>query len=347
MTHRERALAAMNRKQSDFPAVQYYYSECGVYEHGEKMNDFLAQYPGDFEKFSRAEFTNPPETAFDENGKYYEKKPDAWGTVWEYLMVGRIGHAIEFPIKDEDGFETYKFPDLSPIITDAHVFEEEKNKVLKEKETHVAWRSDWCFNFLERLIALRGFENAMCDIYENSHQLNLFLDRLADYYIQAVYKFIEMGVDCIFFGDDYGTQQNLMISEEVFRKTIMPRLDRLMEPIRNAGIHIHFHSCGKVDELFNCFEELGVNSIWPQLPLYDMEELAKKCKQHKFALKIHTDRAVTMTHGTPEDVRKLVQKEIEIFKPQENGGWFYIEIDSGVPFENVEALVTEIYKYRV
>jgi hypothetical protein len=92
--------------------------------------------------------------------------------------------------------------------------------------------------------------------------------------------------------------------------------------------------------------EIGVTSAWLQLPAYDMKKLAERSRELGLALAIHTDRARTMTYGTPADVRELVLRENELFKLHDGGGWFYIEADNGFPFVNIEALVNTIKEIR-
>jgi hypothetical protein len=52
---------------------------------------------------------------------------------------------------------------------------------------------------------------------------------------------------------------------------------------------------------------------------------------------------MTMTHGTPDDVRELILQINEVFKPRDGGSWFFIETDNGFPFENIKALVETVY----
>lgn len=125
-----------------------------------------------------------------------------------------------------------------------------------------------------------------------------------------------------------------------------PRLAKLMEPIKSAGKKVLFHSCGLVGDILGDLKEIGADSIWPQLPLYDMRELAARCREIGLAVAIHIDRAFTMTHGSPEDVKKAVETAFEVFRPDLGGSWFYIEVDNGFPFENIEALVKSVAKYR-
>jgi len=345
MDSRQRVKHILERKPVDIPAVQYYYTDVGVYEHGEKLNDLFAEYPGDFGPFTRIEPPVLDKNKFEPDGRYYEVKTDAWGTVWEHRIFGRMGHAIGFPIADRHGYKTFAFPPLPDYCADGAAFAIERERVLELKKGYMVFRGEG-YAFLDRLIALRGFENALADLIEDGPEVNMFLDDLAEYFLLSVRKLLDMGADCISFGDDYGSQNDCLLSPRLFKQMIYPRLARLTEPIREAGRYIYFHSCGQITKLFPFFQELGVNAVWPQLPLYDMDSLAAECRARGFALAIHTDRAVTMTSGTPDAVRALVRKESGAFKPREGGGWFYIEVDHGFPYENIVALVEEIYAMR-
>lgn len=86
-----------------------------------------------------------------------------------------------------------------------------------------------------------------------------------------------------------------------------------------SGWTVLFHTCGRIRPLFEDLAEPGVDAIGPQLNLYDLDELAAFSRAHRIALAPHPDRG---------------------------GSWFYVEIDAGFPFENVEALSTSIAQVR-
>jgi hypothetical protein len=77
-----------------------------------------------------------------------------------------------------------------------------------------------------------------------------------------------------------------------------------------------------------------------------MEKLAGRCRDLRLAVAVHTDRAKTMTYGSPGEVRDLVLREYETFKLYNGGGWFYIEADNGFPWANLESLVQTIKEIR-
>lgn len=344
MNSRERVLAAFDFKPVDKVAVQYLYTPVGFYEHGEKLNELYMSHIGDFSPFTRREIPVLPPEAFDKNGNYYETKRDEWGTLWEYRIFGIAGIEKEYPLDDWAKLTDYKFPSLPKFVTDPIEFEKTKAQV-KSHQTEYFYRYS-CISLFEKTIALRPFEDVLCDLYMDDPNMIDFLDRLTDYYEKIIDALIKMGVDCINFGDDFGTQENLIFSLDIFRAHFKPRYERLMKPIRDAGIKISFHSCGQIKDLFPEFADLGVNGVWPQITVYDMQDLADTLRDMKMALAIHTDRSYTMTYGTPDDVKAMVKKEFEIFRPDKGGSWFYVETDNGMPFENVKTLVESIWEYR-
>ena len=344
MNSRERMLAACHFRAPDKVPVEYYCAPVGFYEHGEKLNDLYEAHPGDFAPYVRQPIPVLGPECFDENGRYHEIRTDAWGTAWEYRIFGIAGIEYRYPLDDWGKLSDYRFPGQPAWVTDRDAFKRMKAAV-KQHQQQYFYRGGG-FSLFERLIALRPFEDVLCDLLTDDPHLIDLLDRLVDYYEPQIAALVEMGVDAIHFGDDFGTQEDLIFSPGLFRTHFKPRYDRLMKPIRDAGVLIEFHSCGKVGKLFPEFEDLGVNSIWPQLPAYDMQWLADTLRDMRIAIAIHTDRGGTMTYGTPDDVRALVRKEYEIFRPDRGGSWFYIEPDNGMPFENIKALIEQVYEYR-
>jgi len=318
-------------------AVQYLYGPVGFYEHGEALNDLYEQYPGDFGPFARQKIPAPPAEAFGADGRYYERITDEWGATMEYRVYGIMGHAVDFPVQTMEDARQYKFPPQPDDLSRPAAY---RDKVSRMKQDYFVLAGGG--GLLERMWAIRGFENLMVDLVDEKPEINALMDRLADYFRAQVVAAADAGADGISFGDDYGTQNGLLLSPETFRRVVKPRLAHMMEPAVKKGLHIHFHSCGLVSDLFEDFRDLGIQSLWPQLPLYDMRELKRALDYYGFSLAIHTDRAVTMTSGTAEDVRETVLLENEIFKPKDGGAWFHIEADTGFPLENLRTLVETV-----
>lgn len=343
MNGRERVKAAMHYRPVDKAPLQYYYCPVGYYEHGEKLNDLYASLPGDFEPFRRMPVTGPLPEEMDENGRYHGFYTDEWSVVWEKRIFGVTGIPCRRPLEDTDNLPAYRPPQTPKL----------QGEALEQARAKVAQRQAEGYYVLgggggiyERLISLCGDENALCGMLLDEPDTHAIADMIMQHARGAVQCAVDSGADGVAMGDDYGAEHSLLMSPALWRSFIRPRLAYIMEPARKAGLDIHFHSCGYIWDILPDLRELGVTSIWPQLPAYNMESLAKRCRELELAVAIHTDRANTMTHGTPAQVRDLVKKEYDTFRMGDGGSWFYVEADNGFPYENIEALVTTIAQWR-
>jgi len=341
LSRRERVHRAMHYMPVDKVPVRYYYAPVGYYEHGEKLNDLFASLPGDFEPFRRVPIPQPAKSDFDEQGRYYVEQTDEWGVTREFRIFGIQGIPSKYRLNTPEDLLQYQTP--APPSCEGEDYEAYAHSI-RERIANDYYVTEGCGNFYERMIALYGDENVLCDMLTDEPELHVLADKIMAYNEQFVKRAIKAGADGISFGDDYGTERNLLMSPQCWRRFIKPRLQKLFQPAVAAGKDIHFHSCGQIMPILEDLREIGVTSIWPQLPAYNMKELAQHCRNLGLAVEIHTDRAKTMTYGTPEDVRELVKREYDTFQMSEGGAWFYVEADNGFPFENIEALV-ETIKY--
>lgn len=343
MLPRERVYDAICFQKPDKVPLEICYSPRGLYEHGQKLIDLYHKHIGDFSGYNTQEIPVVAPYNIDQKGSYHEVSEDAWGTTWEYRIFCMMGHPLKWPLQDIEGMlDSYVLPPQA--VPGGAELDDYRKDVQKHKEKYFFKSSS--FSLLEKMIALRRFEDVLMDIAMDTDEINKLADMIADYNAEDIRRLIYAGVDSIQFGDDYGIQQSLIMSPDLWRSFIKPRLKKLITPIKEAGIKVAFHSCGYIRELLPDFKELGVDSIWPQLPVYDVEELAACCRELKLAVAIHTDRGNVMTHGTPEDVRRAVKREADIFRPWEGGSWFYVEVDNDFPFDNIKALFDAISAYR-
>jgi len=148
------------------------------------------------------------------------------------------------------------------------------------------------------------------------------------------------------FGDDFGTQLAPIFAPAVWRRFFKPRYAAVFEPVRKAGLPILFHSCGQVLPLLEDLRELGVTAIWPQLPLYDLNDLARRCRALHLAVQLHPDRGDLMQHGTAQQVREYLQRLISTFDSAHGGSWLYLEVDPGFKWKTVDALFAFAHELR-
>ena len=343
MTRRERVHNAMHFRPVDKAPVRYYYCPVGYYEHGDKLNDLYATLPGDFEPFCRMPVVGPAKEDYDADGRYHAFRTDEWGVTWEYRIFGIAGIPKSHPIHTPEEAEDYRTP--PHVLCQGAEFDAFAGEIarLKAQDYPVMLNGGKLY---EQMIALYGDENVLCDIALEEAGIGKLADRIIEYNEALILRAVKAGADAISFGDDYGSERSLLMSPDTWRRFFKPRLKRMFRAAVDRGLDIHFHSCGQVWDILPDLKDIGVTSIWPQLPAYDMETLAARCRELKLAVEIHTDRANTMTYGTPQQVRDLVRREFDTLRMMEGGSWFYIEADNGFPFANLEALVRAIAEYR-
>ncbi|MEG0896718.1 MAG: uroporphyrinogen decarboxylase family protein [Ruthenibacterium sp.] len=342
MTSRERVIAALDFKPVDKAPLEYHPCSRGFFEHGEPFRRLLKELPGDFEDFSDGEIPVMPKDAIDENGSYHALETDAWGVEWESRIFAMLGHPKHQPLADWSALASFHCPPHS--LADPRVFANYKAHVEKMKETQFV-KAGWV-GFFEKMHALRPFEDVLMDVYEDETEINYLADMLVDYQIEEMQYLIDAGVDAIQFGDDFGTNDTMLLSPEVWRSFFKPRYRRLVQKAKENGKKVFFHSCGYVMPIFADLKEIGVDAVWPQQTAYNLHDLAAYLKKLGLACALHIDRAEIMTHGTPQDVVCATRKTAQAFDIMNGGAFFYVETDNGFPFKNIEALLHTIAEYR-
>jgi hypothetical protein len=335
MLPRERVEAALAFRTPDSIPLQVHPSPAGLHEHGKKLLDLLLECGSDFGDHRLTTLPKPPGPAdFDPDGRYHAIRTDDWGTTWEHRIFGIWGHPIAWPLNDLSALDSWHAPVPPPSAGPA--WEEARSAA----DIH---RTTWYLvgdagSLLETLRWVRRFEDVLMDLQDNSPEINRIADIIACYDAELVRHALSLKTDAVLLADDLGTQNALMISPESFRSFFKPRYRKLFDPVLAAGRRVFFHSCGMTLPVLEDLRDVGVTALWPQLPLYDPKDLARRCRDLGIAVQLHPDRGDLMQRGSPRRIRDYVRRLLDDFDTAHGGSWLYIEIDPGFPWENVEAL---------
>ena len=334
MLPRERVLAAVEYRRPGVVPIQIHASPAGLFEHGAKLLELMRACPNDFGDLSGLELPNPPPEEFDPDGSYHRIVTDAWGVTWEHRIFGIWGHPSNEPLADLGRLDSYRPPPPPPLAGPG--LDNARRRVAEHRRTHFHIGGAGCI--WEQLHFLRPYEDCLIDIMLDTPEINRIADMITDYAEGCVLHQIAAGSDAIQFGDDFGTQQAPIFPPEVWRRFFKPRYERLCAHIRKAGRKIFFHSCGQIGPLLEDFAELGVDAVWPQLPLFDQRDLARRCRDLGMAVLLHPDRGGLMQRSPAQAVRDYLPRLLDNFDSVNGGSWLYIEIDPGFKWENIQAL---------
>ncbi|MGI6353469.1 MAG: uroporphyrinogen decarboxylase family protein [Armatimonadota bacterium] len=87
----------------------------------------------------------------------------------------------------------------------------------------------------------------------------------------------DAGVDAVMSGEDWGTQDRLLVSPDTFREIFLPCFRRLCGAAHSRGLYVWFHSCGYVREVIGDWFEAGIDCCqFDQPELHGIDLLARK-----------------------------------------------------------------------
>ena len=266
-----------------------------------------------------------------------ERFRDVFGVVWNRTIDKDIGD-VEGQVLPEPTLDGYQFPD--PL--DARFFEDIPERIEKYGDRYRVFCLG--FSLFERAWTLRGIENLYMDLIESPEFVHELLGTIADYNIAQVKKALEYDIDAVYFGDDWGQQQGLLMGYDLWKEFIFPQIKRMYDTVRDAGKTVFIHSCGDVDELFDDLISIGLGVFNPFQPeVMDVTEIMAQYRGRlAFWGGVSTQR--TMPYGTPDDVRLEVRRMHELGR----GGGYILSpshaLEGDVPLENLLALIDETRK---
>lgn len=199
----------------------------------------------------------------------------------------------------------------------------------------------------ERIRFLRGFENALKDPYKNPERFIFLRDRVMDFNVGIIAQWLQLGVDGIWFSDDWGSQETLLIKPGQWKEFYTPCYQQLFDLVHEAGAHVWMHSCGNIADIIPDLIEIGLDVLNPVQPrAMDIDEIAKKYSG-KLCFFGGADTQVTIPKGTPQDIDEEVRHLISVFFGGLGGyiGGTSHTILPDAPLRNIRALYDAFDRY--
>jgi len=198
---------------------------------------------------------------------------------------------------------------------------------------------------------LRGMEQAYMDLVLNPDLVHYCLDKLFDFcyeYTLRIYEQIPGKVMITYVAEDFGSQEDLLISPEMIREFFIPRMKRMIDLAHQAGAFVFFHSDGAIRKIIPDMIEAGIDVLNPvqwRCKGMDREELKREFGD-KIVFHGAVDNQYTLAFGTVEEVREEVIYNIEVLG--RDGGYILApchNIQPISPPENIVAMYETGYEY--
>jgi uroporphyrinogen decarboxylase len=235
----------------------------------------------------------------------------AWNIVfqeWEY-PYGIYIEIQSSPLVDAE-MEEIKKVKLPPLdLYDLNAYRE----VLPKYKDFFVWMNlNGCFDIAR---FQRGSEQFFMDMAMEPKKAEILLEKSNEQTLRFFEKAITEVkglVDGVYVGDDFGTQNGMVISPNMWRKYIKPKYIELISAVKRHNLKYCHHSCGGIRPIMPDLIEIGVDVLNPIQPLadgMDPEELGIEFgKDISFYGGIDEQR--TLPNGTIEDVKNEVKNRI-------------------------------------
>jgi uroporphyrinogen decarboxylase len=339
MDSRERTFRALEHKTGDRIPVDFWASRSMIQKLerslGMTYEQFLDRYDVDLRYIAGPEYIGPT----------LEDCKDIWG-------VKRITVNVNLKLADAesvDEIENYPHWPSSDWF-DFSAIEAQCNEV-RAKGRAVVFMGDRLNRVaqLKPAMYLRGIENIFMDLAmgeEIAHAIFRKIRKFYLVYLERILKAAKGKIDIVLTGDDFGSQNGLLISADMWRNFIKPGFAEYISLIKNHGARAMHHTCGSVVEIIPELIKCGLDvlqSIQPEAVNMSLAELKTKFGQ---MLCFHGGISIqkTMPFGSADEVRQEVKKIADIIKPDD--GYIFCtshNIQSDTCIENVQALM-EAYR---
>lgn len=259
--------------------------------------------------------------------------PDVFGVMWDFdpkaeggTYPAHNGHTItDISLWREQ----LRLPDLDAVDWDA----------LKKRADEIDRSEHLVMGFVEmglfeRSYLLLGMEEALICYLTETEEMKALLHVLADYKIELIERYVcACKPDLIWYGDDWGTQDNLFMPADIWRETIGAETKRIYDCMKRLGVMINQHSCGKIELIFGDMVEMGAQMFKPCQPCNDLARLKREYGDKIcFIGGIDSQHVLNYPGATPETVDAEVRKRIE---EMAHGGGYIAAPSHSVPYDPV------------
>ena len=348
MTSRERVLTTLRHEEPDrIPVTFAYETPEGILErYGKSTADLVIRqdiYPVSIESSALPE--NIRKRFFNDVDLPEDVNIDAWGVATWHSPTGE-SHGVLGALRNAESIEEIEaFPwpefDEDPELP---------NRVKELQSRGIAVTSCAGGSIFEQSWYMLGLEKTLMGLYENPALVSKLFDMVTERVIKCSQQYARAGIDILRLSDDIATQRGMMISPDLWRETIKPRLASVIAAAREIrpDLPVFYHSCGNVSAVIEDLIEVGVTILNPIQPEAMDPFEVKQRYGDRITLWGTIGTQTVMPHFTPDEVRRVVKEYCSILG---KGGGYVIgpshAIKEDVPWENIVAFYNAVEEYGI
>ncbi len=266
---------------------------------------------------------------------------DWWGAGWNTQTEG-YWHA-HAPLGLNPDLDRFRWPD--PSVPE--LFNDAKDALDGDGGQHFAV-PNFGFALFERAWSLRGFDQFLIDLVTEPAWVEDLLERITVIQIELARRYVALGVDGGYFGDDYGAQKSLLFSPKIWRQFFKPRLARLFSVFIDAELPLILHSDGDIWPILPDLVDIGLNCLNPVQPEVLEHSRLRRTFGHHLSFYGGISTQSVLPTGTPEQVKEATVACIRALAPEGTGlilGPSH-RMQSDIPIENVAAMLEAAFQVQ-
>lgn len=299
MTSKERVLATLEFRNKTDRAPRQLWSLPWANEH---FPDMMKKLETDFEW----DFSGP-DTVWKElpqtKGNPYTagEYVDEWGCVFTNIHRGVIGEVKQPVVEDEDWADAGKIHIPEELLS----FRIDQVNEDCEKKQDKFLFGNCCPRPFEQLQFIRGTAELYMDLMDPPKEMLEFMKRMHDFYCRLLTKWAKTDVDALNMMDDWGSQNDLLISPGLWEEFFMPMYRDYIQIAHENGKKIFMHSDGHILRILPRLIDLGLDAVNSQLFCMGVENLEPYRGKITFWGEI--DRQHLLPSGSAEDIDRAVE----------------------------------------
>jgi uroporphyrinogen decarboxylase len=287
-------------------------------------------------------------------GDWVVEEDDEGVIVNEFGMKMKMGLAwydvIEGPLEQCSSVEEVKalpFPDPA----DEARFEDARRYIERYKGDYFVI-GDVELTMFEMAWHMTGLQKFMTDLALGEPYIEALIDRTMAWSVAIGKRLVELGVHGIWTGDDFGAQNGMMVSPDMWRRIFKPRMAEVFQEFRrvNPDVLVMYHCDGAIAPILPDLIEIGLdvfNPVQPGVPGHEPQAL-----KDQFGSELSfwgaIDQQQLLPNGTPAEIEADVKAKIETLGA---GGGYMVApahiLQRDTPLENVEAMIEAVKTHGV
>ena len=246
---------------------------------------------------------------------------DHWGCEWNNIIEGHDSICISHPVKTLEDAQNIPVPEADIGLEHGLIF--------------------------LRYTYLRGFEEAMIDLFEQNEIYQALMPKVYAYAERQTEIAVKnAGAELfIHFADDLGMQNMLPTGPEVWRETIGAQYQKLFAICKAHNKMLFMHTDGCIYEIIPNLREYGLDVINAQFRANGLDrlvEVTRGSRYNRIAIHLDLDRQL-FPFASPDEIEKHIWDCVHALATPEGGLSLYAEIAEDIPLENIKR-ITEVFE---